>query len=235
MSILSAIINIFVAPSEAFPILKSEDSARTRSIFLAVLVFLGLINLAVLKDLYAEVQFEQTVERIENSSRIPEDQKEQLLLDMEDRFENPSRASLVIMWMTNAISFPVRVLFMSLIVMLIGNFIFGGMEKFSSILNMTALVYMICILELLVKIPLMLHQWTLNIHTGLGILSLGDPGSFLYYFLNGLDFFAAWRIVLLGMGAAYLYNKKANGFIIALSVYWILQNVLVATLGALFT
>ncbi|MFQ6604469.1 MAG: hypothetical protein ACE5D8_02840 [Fidelibacterota bacterium] len=234
MSILTAIVNIFLAPSEAFPILREKDSAQTRSIFLGILIFLGLINLAVLKDLYAEVQYEQTVERIENSSRIPEDQKEQLILDMEDRFENPSPAAIGIMWLTNAISYPIRVLFMAFIVMMIGNFIFGGREKFATILNMTALVYMVCILELLVKIPLMLNQWSIDIHTGLGILGLGEPGSFLYYFMNGMDFFAAWRIVLLGLGAGYLYQKKPGGFIVALFIYWILQNAFTAGLGALF-
>ena len=100
---------------------------------------------------------------------------------------------------------------------------------------MTALTYMVVVLELIVKIPLMLYKWSLEVYTGLGLLGIGEPGTFLFHFLNGFDLFGAWRIILLGIGAGLLYEKKPGGFITALSIYWIIQLSITAGIGAAFS
>ncbi|NQV37825.1 MAG: hypothetical protein HQ509_07470 [Candidatus Marinimicrobia bacterium] len=235
MAIIASIINLFLSPADAFSSLNKLDSGKTRTTLLLILVSLGLINLFLLKDLYMDVQYEQTIERIENSERIPEEQKAEILQDMDERFENPSIGQQSIMWLTNALGFPLRVIFMALIVLLIGNFIMGGNLKYGALVNVTALAYMISILELAVKIPLMYYKWSIEVYTGLGLLGIGEPGSFIYYFLNGIDIFGAWRLVVLGIGASLLYNKKPAGFIGALFVYWIIQITITSSIGAVFS
>lgn len=235
MAIIATIINLFLSPSDAFTALKKLDSGKTRTILLLILVFLGLINLFLLKDLYMDVQYNQAIERVENSDQLTDEQKEEYLQKIEESFENPGVGQQIIMWLTNAIGFPLRVVFMTLIVMFIGNFIFGGNLKYGDLINMTALAYMVSILEFVVKIPLMYYKWSIEVYTGLGLLGIGEQGSFIYYFLNGLDIFGAWRIILLGIGASILYHKKAGGFIIALFIYWIIQITIVSSLGAAFS
>lgn len=235
MILVKTILNVFLAPATAFSALKSSDSTRQRTWLLLILVLMGTANLFFLKDLFIDLQYDQTITRIENSERIPEEKKAEMLEDIQDRFENPSLMSKIIMWGSNAISFPLRVIFMSLIILLTGNFIFGGNQPFGSIVNLTALTYMVSIAELALKIPLMLSMETIEVHTGLGLLNIGEQGQFLYYFLAGIDFFAIWRLILLGLGAGILYNKKPGGFTAVLFGFWIVQLIISASLGVVFS
>ena len=138
-------------------------------------------------------------------------------------------------YVTSALATPARILLMALMVMLIGNFFFGGKSSYSNILVMTAYTYMIAILEALVKVPLMISKWSMDIHTGLGLLGLGEKGSFLYNFMSGMDLFAFWRVIVLAVGMSVLYHREVKPFMIALSIYWILQTTFFSFIGSLFT
>ncbi len=235
MALLASIINVFLSPTDAFQGLQDRDTARTRTTLLLILAGLGLVNLVALKDLYMNVQYDQTVQRIENSDRISDEQKQEMLENIDERFSNPSTGQLAIMWITNAVGFPLRVIFMAFIVLVIGNFVFGGNLKYGDLITMTALTYMISLLELAVKIPLMNYKWSIEVYTGLGLLGLGEPGSFIRYFTNSLDIFALWRVIVLGIGAAILYKKKSTVFISAFAIYFFLQITVVSSLGAIFS
>ena len=65
----------------------------------------------------------------------------------------------------------------------------GGSAKFGQLVNVSAWAYMIGILENIVKIPLMLSKWSLEVYTGLGVLDIGEKGTFINSFLNGIDIF----------------------------------------------
>jgi hypothetical protein len=211
MSWLSNIVNVYFAPSKAFEAVK-ESSWKQALVPLLVLVLVGLASMVFLQDLMRDVQWDETVRRIEETSRIPEEQKEAVIAQVQERFDNPSTISTVIGWATVALSTPIH----------------------GRLLVMTSYVYMLSILELAVKTPLMLSKWSVEVYTGLGLLGIGERGEFLHGFLAGFDIFALWRIILIAIGMGILYEKETKTFVWALLVYWIVQIAVIAGIQGVF-
>ena len=115
MKYLALFINIFTDPIVSFKELKKSNDWKISFMPLVVLMVLGAIGLLLLKDLYYDVQLEQSVKWIENSSQIPDDQKEDALNSIYESFENPKPFSVLIMWLTNIFAGPMRVIMMTLI------------------------------------------------------------------------------------------------------------------------
>ena len=69
-------VNIFTDPAIVFEELKKTNYWKLSLMPLIILMVLGAVSLLLLKDLYYDVQLEQAIKWIENSSQIPEDQKE---------------------------------------------------------------------------------------------------------------------------------------------------------------
>ena len=134
MQFLASFINTFTDPVSVFYELKEKDNWQTCTMPLVVLMVVGAISLIALKDLYYDVQLEQSIEWIENSSQIPDEQKEEALENVYKSFENPGTVSIVIMWLSNILSGPLRVVFFTLIVLLIVKFFFGDSAKYSELL-----------------------------------------------------------------------------------------------------
>ena len=235
MKYLALFINIFTDPTISFQELKKGNDWKISLMPLAVLMILGAIGLLLLKDLYYDVQLEQSVKWIENSSQIPDDQKDDALKSIYESFENPSTFSVMMMWLTNIFAGPLRVIMMTLIVLLIVKFFFGEKTSYSQLLPYISYSYLVNVLETVIKIPLMLNKWSINVHTGLGLLSIGEDGTFINNFFAGMDLFAVWRIILIGIGLSIYFKKTAKPFIVSISIYWILQLSISALLGSLFT
>ncbi len=229
------LLDVFLEPRNVFTSLFERKCWQDALLPIFITAVVGLVSLFVLKDLLVEVQLVQTEKYIMDNSEIPEDQKEEILIDSLDKIRNPSLLMIVIGYSSSALSTPLRIFMMSLIVLMIGNFFFGGKSSFGNILVMTSYTYMIAVLELLVKVPLMITQWRLDIQTGLGLLGFGEQGDFIYNFLGGMDFFSLWRIILLAIGMSVLYRREVKPFLIALIIYWIFQTTLFSFFGSIFT
>jgi hypothetical protein len=241
MNLFSSLINLFIAPSEFFEQFRDQAEAleppsRRALIWPPVLVLalIGAFSMVFLQDLVKDVQFEQAVSRIENNDKIPEEKKEDLMLDIKDRFENPSTALQAITWGSSLLSLPIRAAFMALIALLIGNFIFGGQSDYATVFALTAYAYFITIIELIVKIPLMLSKWTFEVYTGLGLLGIGEPGGFVHTFLAGVDLFSIWRLILIAIGLGIIYRQGTGKYMGALFAFWLLQLMITAGLSAAF-
>jgi hypothetical protein len=67
----------------------------------------------------------------------------------------------------------------------------------------------------------------------LGALAGGmDPESFVFQFLNFLNVFTIWQLVLMGLGAAALNRRVSNGAAVGvlLGLYAVIAAVLAAVL-----
>jgi len=151
-----------------------------------------------------------------------------------DRLANPKLWQVILGWSAGILSYPVRVFMMTLFVMIIGNTVLGGNVNYGKLMVMTAYVYVISILEMIVKIPLMLSKWSIEIYTGLGLLGFGESGSFINGFMAGFDLFGLWRIILLAIGMGILYENETKPFLWALLIYWVIQISVFAGLGMIF-
>ncbi|MBC8216546.1 MAG: YIP1 family protein [Candidatus Marinimicrobia bacterium] len=216
------IIKIFISPSIVFQTLVKRKNRKDSTAPLVILAVAGLMSMFLLQDLLKDYQREQSIQRIEESSHIPEDQKDELISDIYNRIENPSTLMQVVGWASSATSTPIRVMFMSLIVLFVGNFIFGGKSTYGAMLTITAYSYLVNIPELIVKIPLMLSKWSMEVYTGLGIFEIGEQGSFVNMFLAGIDIFAIWRLVLIAIGMSIVYQKGTKPIFITLISFWLL-------------
>ncbi len=232
---MNNLINVFIEPRETFNLLQEQNNWTSTFLPIVITAVVGFASMLALGELLTEVQIEQTEKYIMSSSQIPEDQKEEILSESLEKVTDPSSSMVFIGYVSSSLSTPVRILMMSLMIMLIGNFFFGGKSSFGNILVMTSYTYMITVLESLVKIPLMVSQWRVDIHTGLGLLGLGEKGSFLYNFMGGMDLFAFWRVIVLAVGMSVLYRREVKPFMIALVIYWILQTTFFSFIGSLFT
>ena len=229
MSILSNIINTYIAPTKVFESVK-DFNLKKALVPLVILALLGVVSFWAIQDLATEVGYDTALERIENSSRIPDDQKEEIIAQMEERMDGPQITG----WVASALGGPITVFFMALIALLVGNTFMGGSAKYGQLLNITAWAYMINILESIIKIPLMLNKWSLEVYTGLGVFGIGEKGSFINSIFNAIDIFAIWRIVLMAIGMGIIYNKKTRPYAIAMLVAWFVLKLIGAGFSSFF-
>tara|TARA_B100000953_G_scaffold238160_1_gene199639 strand:- start:338 stop:1045 length:708 start_codon:yes stop_codon:yes gene_type:complete len=234
MKYLALFINIFTDPIISFQELKKTNDWKTSFMPLIVLMLLGAVSLLLLKELYYDVQLEQSVKWIENSSQIPDDQKEDALKSVYESLENPRPFSILIMWLTNVFAGPLRIIMTTLIVLMIVKFFFGESTRYSNLLPYVSFSYLITVLETVIKIPLMINKWSIDVYTGLGLLDIGEKGTFINNLFAAMDLFSVWRIILIGIGLSVYYKKSAKPFIIAIFVYWLFQISIFAALGSLF-
>ena len=232
---MNNLINVFLEPRDTFTSLQEQNNWKNAFLPIVIAAIIGFVSMVVLSELLTEVQIEQTEKYIMGSSQIPDDQKEEILSESLENIMHPTSTMVFIGYVSSSLSTPVRIFMMSLIILLIGNFFFGGKSSYGTILVMTSYTYMIAVIESLIKIPLMVSQWRVDIHTGLGLLGLGEKGSFLYNFLVGMDLFAFWRVIVLAVGMSVLYRREVKPFMIALVIYWILQTTFFSFIGSLFT
>lgn len=223
MSVIAKIINTFTTPGKVFEEVKDFEWKKAL-IPLLILAVVGVIAYLPIQNLSAEYGYDKTVNFLENSDRISDEAKAEAIQKAEESLDKPQVGGYI----TAFIQTPIRVLFMALIALIIGNTFMGGGAKFGQMLNITAWAYMVNILESIIKVPLMLKKWTIEVYTGLGVLGIGEEGSFIYAFLNGFDLFAFWRIVLIAIGMGIIYSKKTKPYLIALLIFWVLMITVLA-------
>lgn len=216
------LIKLFTAPTEVFHTLIERNNWKNSLFPLGLLIVAGVMNLYFIQDLVIDVQMENAITRIEESTRVPEEQKEEFINDIYDRVENQSAMTQVMSWVMAGISTPLRILFFSLIALLAGNLLLGGRASYPGVFTITSYAYLVIITELIIKTPLMLNKWSIEVYTGFGLLGIGEPGSFLQLFIAGIDLFAVWRIVLISIGMGILYKKGTKQVFFALTGMWVI-------------
>jgi hypothetical protein len=229
MSILANVINSYTAPSKVFEAVKDFDWKKA-IVPLLILAVIGVLSFWAIQDLATEAGYDAAVERIQNNSRLSEEQKTEFYERIDDQMSGPQITG----WIFSFLGNPITVFFMALIVLLVGNTFMGGSAKYVQILNITAWAYMIIILESIVKIPLMLSKWSLEVYTGLGVLGIGEKGSFINSLLASIDIFTIWRIVLIAIGMGIIYNKKTKPYLIAMLVAWFVLRLIGAGFSSFF-
>ncbi len=229
MSTLSKIINTYLAPTKVFEAVK-DFNFKKALIPLLILAVLGIISYWVIQDLVTEVGYDTALERIENSSHIADDQKEEIIAKMEEKMDGPQITG----WIFSFLGNPIAVFFMALLALIVGNTFMGGSAKYGQLVNISAWAYMIIILENIIKLPLMLNKWSLEVYTGLGVFSIGEKGSFINSLFAGIDIFAIWRIVLIAIGMGIIYNKKTKPYIVAMLIAWFVLRLISAGFSSFF-
>ncbi|NQV15664.1 YIP1 family protein [bacterium] len=243
-SFIQRIINLFLAPSKAFDDLVDgvsyQDWLYPMLIVTLVLVILPLFFLDISLD-EADKNFEDRAQQILDNPDVPEETR--LRVDegmtkarerVEDVRDNPF--ALRNMWQKLLIPIMLFIMtaFFSAILLLVGNFGMGGSVKFFQIFTMVMMTYLIAgngffmnmipgigSLELMIKTPLIVIKESTDMLFSPGLM-FDDVDSFLKQFLNQLDIFRVWGMVVMGFGFARLYNKSTATGIVSVALPWLI-------------
>lgn len=242
-SLLQRIVDLFFMPSRAFQGMN-EGTSYKDWLYPLIIVTLGI---AVLPLFYRDISFMEadqrmarTEQNIANNPDLSEEQR--LLIDerMEDaraKIDDSRNNPLAFRNLWGYILIPVMLFisaaFFSAILLLIGNFGMGGNVKFFTVFSMVMLTYLISgsgffmnmisgvgTLELLVKTPLIVMRGSTDILLSPGLF-FENIDSFLKQFINQLDLFRIWGMVVMGFGFAKLYNKSTASGIVAVALPWL--------------
>jgi hypothetical protein len=116
-----------------------------------------------------------------------------------------------IRWIATVIVPPILMAIVAGLVLLIWNVLRGGGARYPQALAITTHSYVIWALGGLITLPLVLAtgdlRTTLALHLPFGFL---DPGSWLYRFLQGINVFGLWTMIVLGVGVSRIYPRRAS-------------------------
>ena len=207
------VVQVFTAPARLFDALRVTP--RVLGALLVVIV-LGLVVQALIPlELIREAAL----------SSLPADAPPEQVAAVE-RFMGVSNA---IRW-TGTIVFPaLMILFVAGFILLVWNVMLGGEATFRSVLACTAHSYIVLAVGGLVTLPLMLARQDLRMTFSLHLLAPGlDPGSYPFRFLQGLNLFGLWTMVVLGIAVSRLYPKVRAGSAVTVMVlaYVVLKAIL---------
>lgn len=186
-------------PSWIFPIMLS--------------LLLGVVYMMTTQD----IQFKMQREYILNSELIPEEAKDTQL----EKLDNPSflQKTLIPFIAVAGGAFIVPAV-IALVLMLFGNFVFGGKASFKMLFSATAWAGIVSFVEGIVKLPLILHKETFEVYSSLALFMDGSQSkTFLFQLLNLVDVFSIWKIVVFSIAFAVVYQfnyQKSYSTIIAL-------------------
>ena len=230
----SSLVNTLTAPKETFEIISKSYGLKEALAPLSILMFLAIVSSMILFDQIADLQWDQIQQSLNNNSNVSEEQKQEILGSQYDRIYSGSGSTAIFIYLSSAISWPVRVLFWSLFSMLFSNLFLGSKNKLGKVFIVASFSYLPSVVEYLVKTPIQYSTENMMIFTGLGAFSIGEQGSFINNFLSGVDIFAIWRVYLTAVGFTFLYNSKINDTLRALAILWISSLVIFSAIGAFF-
>ena len=224
MGLFSRIIGIFFSPGKTFQDIQIKSNWLVPAIILVVfsLGFVFLTKPIILKDAKT-----QALAQIEKQNLTPE-QTEQALARAEKItsimiFVGPAVGSFVVFFILAAIW------------LFISNTILGGNATYSQMLGVTIYKDFIGVLAMLVKLPIILAQQTMNVHFSLAtFMSDSAQTTFLYKMLSKVEVFNIWIIAVLCIGIGVMSKtgaKKSWPWVVLIFVIW---YVATAGLGSMF-
>lgn len=222
-NVAGKIFSLFWEPSETFRALKAGVDWTDIAIPLILVIIISLISISYITPI--ALQEQRT--RIENSERLSDQQKEQVL----DRME--SRSDSVMPYITTPIVLVIKLAIVAAVILFLNNFIMGGEAKFLTFLGVAAYVGLIDGINILIKLPLIVSQQTTRIHTSLALL-FEQSETFFFRLMANLDLFSLWKVALFAIALAVFNQKKTARTFSIVFLFWIGYCLLAAAFGGLF-
>lgn len=241
---LQRLIDLFFSPGKAFDFLLEGVSYKDW-LYPLIIATLGIMILPLFfRDISfseAEQRLVRTENAINNNPDISEEnlvQYEKRLTDAREKIEDSRENPLALRNMWGYFLVPVMLFimtaFFSAVLLMVGNFGMGGKVSFFQIFTVVIMTYLIGgngffmnmipgvgTLELLVKTPLIVMRESTDMLFSPGLM-FGDLDSFFKQFLNQLDAFRLWGVIVMGFGFARLYNKPTATGMVAVGIPWLI-------------
>ena len=224
MNLFSRIINVFFSPSKTFQAVSEKPKWVVPLIISLVLTFgaMYLLTPVIMVDQKSAME-EQMAERGMSSEQIDG------AVEQAQKIQKYTIAPVTI------VAGLAMTFIMAAIWLFFGNTILGGSSKYGQMLGVVAYSGFIGLLGLLIKMPIMLSQQTMNVHFSLAtFMADASKNTFLYKLLANVEIFNVWTIVVYSIGIAIVAKLKVKSvwpWVLILTVlYW----VAAAGLGSAF-
>lgn len=190
-----------------------------RSTWVVPLVILLVVQVGhafFLRDLYLDMQRD----RIEESERIPAEQKQAILDGLDKAPASPALQILTAAGSTVA-GWAIQFLLPALLYLLGLNFVLGAQLRFRDIFAVTVLSAVVYAVREVIRTPIIAAQGTVHVYTGPAALAAGGDRR-LVYGLQMFDLFELYRLYLLTVGFAVVSGLPARRTAFPVVVVWLL-------------
>lgn len=223
-SIWAIIGGVFSAPTVAFESFKLNP---TWVIPLILVVILGGVNGLLMGPYGAQAQ----VDMLGTSTSLPPEVMDKMI-------EGAEESSPVTSFLGGAFFLGLMTLLTAAVVMIFGNFLFGGSATFMPIWGVTLLAELIGMLGGLLRMPLVFAKDTMFVSYGFASLMPGkDLTSILYSLAYYCDFFWFWSAIVAGIGYATLFGiSRGKGMTASFvtSFMFVVLLILLSSVGLSF-
>jgi hypothetical protein len=225
MQFLKRLGNVFTAPDACFTSLRDEKKSWTDYVIPILLLTAMIITFLILT---AEIVEQEQINAIRKMPQLTEEQKEAAI----QQSSTPLMSTLK--YVSGILSNIIAVLFTALVFWIVGNFIGGGEQKFSTLLVTTLYIQLITIPESIIKLFLIMQKEVLQVYVGLAsLVTEPELGSFGFQFLAQFEFFKIWRILLWVIAFKVLYRYTAKKSAILVVVTMLIGMLLAALIGTM--
>ena len=212
------IVRVFVAPGELF------DALRERPVWLDALLVTIVVALLIQFVLPVEI-FREAV-----MSGLPSDASPEQI----EATENSIPTLRVIAWISTVIMPPLLFALIAGALKLLYSVLLGGAGTFKQLFSATAHAQIVNAVGGLLVLPLILTTGDPRQALSLQLLVPMEREGWLFGFLNGLNFFGMWTMIVLGIAVSRIYPKvsAASAIGVLMGAYVVLKAVFAFAPGA---
>ena len=217
MGIISRIIGIIFSPGKTFRAIQKKPNWLIPAILLVIITlgFSLVTKPILLKETEAQVR-EQLIKQNLTPAQI------------EQAIERMQKTTNIMIFVGPTVGYFIILFVLAAVWLFIANTILGGNATYSQILGVNVYKDVLGILAMVVKLPIMLIQNTMNIHFSLAtFLPDTEQSTFFYKILSKVEVFNIWMIIVLSIGIGVMSRtstKKAWPWVAMIFIIWYLAT-----------
>lgn len=216
--------NVFFDPAQTFDSLKHGITWKDLWFPLVILLIATVVTI----QLTYPVQIKESRQMIMRMDNLADQQKDAMLERLSGE-EAPVQSLLI-----GGITPFVTAFFIAAVYLFVGNFFGGGYAKYWMLFAVTIYINMVDVLSGIVKVPLMLAQKTMMVHTSLAILfDKADLSNVWFRLAMQADLFRVWKLVLWVIAFKVIYQYSTKKSLLLTGLIWVLASILMVILQGL--
>ncbi|MGC9512694.1 MAG: YIP1 family protein [Fidelibacterota bacterium] len=211
------VLDVFVNPERTF--VSFQEKITWKDLWLPVLL-LVLVSMLTIQLTYP-IQVKESRQMITRMDNLTDQQKEAMLQRISTN-EVPVQNMIL-----GGITPLIYAFFIAVIYLFMGNFFGGGNAKYMTMLATALHISMVDVLASIIKIPLMLAQKTMMVHTSLAMFfSDFDLSDIWFRIAMQVDIFKIWKWILWIIAFKVIYQYSGKKAFILTGIIWLLGAVL---------
>ncbi len=210
---LKRIVNVFFNPEKTFR--SFGETVTWKDIWLPILLLVVVSMVTV--QLTHPIQMKESRQMISRMENLSEQQREAMIQRLS--VEKPPLQNLILGGITPVVG----AFFMAVFFMFMGNFFGGGYAKYLTLAAVSLHISMVDILASIIKIPLIIAQETMMIHTSLAVLfDKFDLSNIWFRIAMQADIFKIWKWILWIIAFKVIYHYSTKKAFVLTGIIWLL-------------